>query len=353
MFSKTIFDRYFIFFLILTSVFSFSQSQFDRAFADSKRATTHKFKLEFTDTSGNETSLPVLIIKGKQTGKVFTLLAGVHGFEYPPIIAIQDMIQELNPEELSGTLIVLPITNMGSFYTRTPYINPLDKKNINRIFPGDDEGTVSEQIVDFISTKIIPVSDVFLDIHSGDASEDLLPFVCYYENKNYPEITQKTKELSEFSGFEYVVSYPYTIKEDEPAKYAFKQACQVGKIALSFESGKLGNVQPEAVKRIKTGLYRLLQKLEMFDSKVAFTSPKIKKLNNQIYVRSTVQGIFYSAFKAGDEVVKGEVVGYITDEFGEQLEEIVTPRSGTILYMKGTPPTNSNDSLMCVSFLEN
>jgi len=91
----------------------------------------------------------------------------------------------------------------------------------------------------------------------------------------------------------------------------------------------------------------------MYDSKVAFAPPKIKKLNNQIYVRSTVQGIFYSAFKAGDEVVKGEVVGYITDEFGEQLEEIVTPRSGTILYMKGTPPTNSNDSLMCVSFLEN
>ena len=153
------------------------------------------------------------------------------------------LIKKLEFNKLTGTIIILPVTNIGAFYSSTPYVNPIDNLNINRIFPGNENGSVSEKIAHFIATKIIPLSDVFLDAHSGDANEDLLPFVCYYDNKNYPFQTKMAKELSEYSGFENVISYPYTIKINEPALYAFKQATQVGKIALSFESGKLGYLQ--------------------------------------------------------------------------------------------------------------
>ena len=207
---KIKFNTYKLICLLIISHLSFAQSKFDSLFKDPKRLTTHKLKLEFSDTLGNNTSLPLLIIKGKNKGKVFTILAGVHGAEYAPIIATQELIKELNPNELVGTIIILPITNIGSFYTKTPYINPLDNKNINRIFPGKKDGTVSEKIVNFISSEIIPISDVFLDVHSGDASEDLLPFVCYYDNKKFSKQTKITRELCEYSGFENVVSYSYT-----------------------------------------------------------------------------------------------------------------------------------------------
>ena len=101
-----------------------------------------------------------MIIKGKQRGKVFTILAGVHGAEYAPIIATQELIKELKPSKLIGSIIIIPITNIGSFYKSTPYVNPIDKKNINRIFPGIKNGTVSEKIAHFISSKIIPITDV-------------------------------------------------------------------------------------------------------------------------------------------------------------------------------------------------
>ena len=159
----------FCFFIICNK--SIGQSRFDSIIKHSKRASTHKLKLEFSDTLGNKTFLPILIVKGKQKGKTFTILAGVHGAEYAPIIASQELIKELKPNELIGTVIILPITNIGSFYTKTPYINPLDNKNINRIFPGKKEGTVSERIVNFISSEVIPKSDIFLDVHGGDASE--------------------------------------------------------------------------------------------------------------------------------------------------------------------------------------
>jgi len=200
--------------------------------------------------------------------------------------------------------------------------------------------------------KIIPFSDVFLDIHGGDASEDLLPFVCYYNNKKYPDKTKMARLLSEKSGFEYVVSYPFTLKDYEAAKYAFKQACQDGKIALSIESGKLGNVQETEVSLIKNGVYNMLQEMKMYSKPIEKTNEKLVHLNRQKYIDANVSGIFYSAFKAGDKVEKGTPVGYITDEFGKIIARFVAPVSGVILYKISTPPVNVDDTLMCISFYE-
>jgi len=120
--------------------------------------------------------MPVTILSGKEKGPVFTIIAGIHGFEYPPITAVQELIKEIDPKKLKGTLIVVPIANVGSFYKRTPFVNPSDYKNLNNAFPGSETGTITEQIANYITKQIIPQSDVFLDIHGGDANEDLLPF---------------------------------------------------------------------------------------------------------------------------------------------------------------------------------
>ena len=258
------------------------------------------------------------------------------------------MIQEIKIEELSGTIIFIPIANMASFFTRTPFINPQDKTNLNGTFPGDSTGTITQRLAHFITEIIIPVSDVFLDIHGGDANEDLISFVCYYDNKNKPEQTQLAKELSETSGFEYVVSYPYTLTDKDPAKYAFKQAVQDGKIALSIESGKLGNMQEGAVSLIKIGVYNMLSTMKMYDKQ---TEPNLnlKKLNHQTYIKSKTSGIFYSKYNAGDSIKKGNVVGYTTDEFGNKIEEYTAIESGIILYKIATPPINVGETIMCIS----
>ncbi|MEM9527678.1 MAG: M14 family metallopeptidase, partial [Bacteroidota bacterium] len=226
---------------------SVAQRDFQSAFNDSNRPMRENLRIPFSDGAGNSGHVPVSILKGKKEGPVFTIVAGVHGFEYPPIVATQALLKEIDLELLSGTIVVVPLASMEAFYTRTPYKNPQDQKNLNNAFPGKSDGTITERQAHFITTNIIPVSDVFLDIHGGDAPEDLLPFVCYYNNTKKPTQTALAKQLSENSGFQYVVSYPYTITDTEPAKYAFKQAVQNGKTALSLEAGKLGNVQEENV----------------------------------------------------------------------------------------------------------
>ena len=140
------------YFLILTAIFSyqlFSQNLFDKKFFSPSKSTTHELNIEFNDSLNNRTTLPIIIVKGKNNGKVLTITAGVHGSELAPIIATQELIREINPSQLRGTLIIIPITNIGAFYRYTPYKNPIDQKNINRIFPGKKNGTISEKIEHF------------------------------------------------------------------------------------------------------------------------------------------------------------------------------------------------------------
>ncbi|WP_299683639.1 M14 family metallopeptidase [uncultured Dokdonia sp.] len=332
---------------------SLAQNNFQKAFSTAARATKENIRIPLSDATGNTVALPISIIKGQEEGPVFTMIAGVHGYEYPPIVATQALLKEIDPNKLTGTLIVIPIANKGSFYTRTPFINPQDNKNLNNAFPGKKDGSITEQIAYFITKNIIPVSDVVLDIHGGDACEDLIPFVCYYDNQKKPEQTALAKKLSEQSGFEYVVSYPYTITAKDPAKYTFKQAVQDGKTALSIECGKLGNVQEENVQLIQKGVYNMLQTLNMYTNGTGAHKNIIYR-NSQVYISSNVKGIFYSDHKAGDTVSKGAMVGYTTDEFGNTLEEYTASTDGVVLYMLATPPINIDDTVMCISsYIEN
>ncbi|MDT0621882.1 succinylglutamate desuccinylase/aspartoacylase family protein [Croceitalea vernalis] len=337
-----------IFLIIFSTSLGFAQDDFQSIVENQTRPSVSNIRIKFSDSQNNQGHLPISIIKGKKEGPTFTIVAGVHGYEYPPIIATQEFLKEIDIDRLSGTLIVVPIANTGSFFSRTPLMNPQDKVNLNGALPGKSNGSITYKIADYFKTKIIPLSDVFLDIHGGGAAEDLMPFICYYRNKKRPEQTLKAKQLSETSGFEYVVSYAYTLKDDEPAKYVFKQAAQDGKIALSIESGKLGNVQKDAVVLIKRGVYSMLNQMEMYNSDIEPLN-SIIKLNNQTYIRSNNKGIFYSKYKAGDTVKEGDIVGQITDEFGVVISEFKAPVSGIILYKISTPPINIDDTIMCIS----
>ncbi|SHG28361.1 succinylglutamate desuccinylase/aspartoacylase family protein [Flagellimonas flava] len=338
-----------IFFSLISVQLASSQQNFESVFNDFERPFRKDIQIDFEDSLGNSGYLPVSVLKGASEGPVFTMVAGVHGYEYPPIMAVQELLREIDLQELKGTLIVVPIANTASFFTRTPFINPQDKANLNNAFPGKSDGSITYKLAHYITEQIIPVSDVFLDIHGGDACEDLIPFVCYYNNVKKPEQTALAQRLSETSGFNYVVSYPYTITDEEPAKYTFKQAVQDGKTALSIECGKLGNVQQEAVELIKKGVYNMLREMKMYGMGKESSQQDFVSLHQQVYIDSNVNGIFYSEFKAGDTVEKGDVVGHTTNVFGKVLEEYKAPKSGVILYKLATPPINIDDTVMCIS----
>ncbi|WPR77183.1 M14 family metallopeptidase [Algoriphagus sp. NG3] len=296
---------------------------------------------------GDGDSIAVSIIKGMEQGPTFTVLAGIHGFEYPPILAVQRILKTIDPWQLKGSLIIVPVASEASFYGRSVFIHPKDGKNLNRVFPGKAQGSATEKIAAFISREIIPISDVFLDIHGGDAGEDLLPFVCYYERKDAPAQVELAKRLTIAAGFEYNVIYPYALKAGQPSEYAFKEAVQQGKTALSIEAGKLGSTDSEDIEIIEKGIWNMLREMKMISGTVQKDVDQ-KWIYSPNYMKASNSGIFYSTIKAGDQVSKGEYLGSITTVFGEVIQEIHSEYEGIVLYKIGSPPVNRGETMFCI-----
>ncbi|GLB49120.1 succinylglutamate desuccinylase/aspartoacylase family protein [Neptunitalea lumnitzerae] len=297
---------------------------------------------------GTSVDFPLTIIKGAKTGPTFTLIAGIHGMEYPPILAASNLRNSIKPNSLKGNVIIVPLANINAFYKRTPFTNPIDNKNLNRVFPGNKNGSITQVIAHFITQELFAISTVVLDIHAGDVNEDLLPFICYYNNTSYKEQTKLAATLCDSSGFTNIVSYPYTLGANEPAEYAFKQAVQQGITGISIEMGKLGLVSPTEVNTIEKSVLNILAKLQMYKQPESHNFIKRNYFTNQKYIYASAQGILNSSYRAGDVVKKGTIIGTIKDIFGNELSQMIAPETGTILYKIGTPPVNKDETVFCI-----
>src|SRR4029079_13006547 len=105
---------------------------------------------------------------------------GVHAAEYASIAAALELGRSLDPANLRGRVIVVPVMNMPAFTARSIYISPLDGKNLNRVFPGDARGTASEQIAAWAFKNVIRQADFYIDLHGGDLIEALVPFTIFH-----------------------------------------------------------------------------------------------------------------------------------------------------------------------------
>src|SRR5438105_1700430 len=123
------------------------------------------------------TQIPVTTVYGARPGPVLALIAGNHGYEYPPILALQEFRALVDPSRISGTIVMVHVANMPSFLGRTVYFSPVDGKNLNRVYPGRADGTVSERIALAITKEVIEKADYVLDLHCGDGNESLRPYV--------------------------------------------------------------------------------------------------------------------------------------------------------------------------------
>src|SRR4030042_6322412 len=101
------------------------------------------------------TSIPVTVIHGAKKGKTLAAVAGVHGYEYPPILALYRLKEMIDPRELAGTVIMVHVANVPAFLKRIIYYNPFDWKNLNRVFPGDPEGGFSQRLAHVLTRDIV------------------------------------------------------------------------------------------------------------------------------------------------------------------------------------------------------
>jgi predicted deacylase len=271
----------------------------------------------------------------------------VHGYEYPPILAAQQFAQSLDPTQLSGTVILVHLANVPGFLGRRIQVNPLDSKNLNRVFPGKADGTITERLAWTLSNDIIARCNYVIDVHAGDALDDLRPYSGYYNYFDTPKLSEKGRQMAVALGFPYVVQFGNEPTLKEEGVYCSREAIKRGIPAVDIECGRFGLPEGEAVAQIKQALYRLLSHLDM--QKMPPSAPNQPLLiARRTTISSPHTGFFFPQVKAGELVHKGRKLGYTTDLFGNLLSEVIAPTNGVVLYMTATPPISKGESLFSI-----
>lgn len=296
------------------------------------------------------TFIPVTVLHGSQEGPVLSLIAGIHGSEYSPILAMQKLPTLLDPAQMSGILIIVHIANMPAFSARTVYFGPIDLKNLNRSFPGDSSGTITERIAHALTSHVIKPADYLIDIHSGDANESLRPsYSAYYAEAGGVEVVRESKRIATAFGLETIVQFAGSYDSVDDAIYTSAQAVTLGIPSMDVESGELGIIDDVYIDPITDGAMNVMRELGMI-------AGEIEPLENSLFIAerariySEHEGIWYAdpLVRTGDYVTQGTRLGVITDYFGNELETVTAPASGVLLILFGTPPVNTGDPIVVI-----
>jgi predicted deacylase len=289
------------------------------------------------------TTIPVTVIHGAKPGKVLALVAGVHGAEYPPILALQRLRDMVEAKTLAGTLILVPIANLRSFQRRTVYWTPDDWKNLNRVFPGDAGGTLSQRLARVLTDEVVTKCDALVDMHCGDANEALIPY-SYWIITGDASLDAKTKELALAFGLDHIIIDTGRTKDPKDSKYLGNTAILMGKPAVTTESGYLGRSDEADIVRNVQGALGVMKLYAMIPGRPA-PVPNAVWIDRYEVVNSNHDGVWEPKVERGATVAAGQTVGVLRDYFGAVLEEMKAPFPGIILYIVGTPPANKGEPL--------
>jgi predicted deacylase len=292
------------------------------------------------------TEIPITTIHGARPGPTLALIAGNHGYEYPPILALQQLRSQIDPAQLAGAVIMVHVANMPSFLGRTVYFSPVDGKNLNRVYPGRTDGTVSERIAYAITTEVIEKSDYVLDLHCGDGNESLRPYV-YQTVTGNKAIDDAMARLVLAFGIDHIVVDRNRPTDPARSLYCSTTAITRGIPAATIESGFLGNTDPESVRRIVMGVYGVLDELNMRDGGPAPLAQAVY-LDPAEVIASPETGILYPHVERDQTIKAGAVFAHITDFFGKQIAEVKSPLDGVVLYIVATPPITKGQPVGCV-----
>jgi len=288
---------------------------------------------------GKPYRLPMWIINGRTSGPTLVVTAGVHAAEYASIAAALDLGRSLQPAALRGRVVVVPVMNLPAFSARSIYVCPLDGKNLNRVFPGNADGTASEQIAAWVFANVIGHADYYVDLHGGDLVEALVPFTIFFRS-GATAVDEESLELAKAFGIRYLVS-------SETPGSTFCAAARAGIPSILAEAGGQGIWNPDHVGLLTTGLTRVLRHLEMVEGaapeRVPFTI-----LEQFLWLRSDHDGFWYPGVPVGEFVRKGQELGRVEDVEGHALQTAISPAEGRVLFIVSSLAINKTDPLLAV-----
>jgi uncharacterized protein len=296
--------------------------------------------LKVGEKSASSIELPITIIQGKETGPTLAVLAGEHGCEYCGIFAAVRIIKDVQPENITGTLVVIPLANPPAFEERALFVNPIDSVNIYASYPGSQEGTISYIMTNRIFSELTSHADYIIHLHGADYNESLVPF-NYYAHTGNSDVDSMSKKLASCFPVDYLLEAekPVDVTTGSPkgTSYAataagtlYGEASAKGIPATMCESGREGKIEKKFVDIHYNGIVNAMKLVGIMQGKPTLRSDQ-RKLTSPVLVSNHKAGIFNGLVEIGDRVTKGQKIGEILNFTGDIIEEITSPIDGMIV----------------------
>ncbi|KKD02701.1 succinylglutamate desuccinylase/aspartoacylase domain-containing protein [Streptomyces sp. WM6386] len=273
--------------------------------------------------------VPLTLVNGTNPGPRVLVTAGVHGGEFSGIDAATRLAALLEPGEVHGQVVICPVANPPAVYEGRLGVSPVDGVNINRVFPGDPEGGPTERLAAWLFANLVDGADAYVDLHSGGIDEVLKNFVGYRLTGD-PELDAKTADMAGALGIEDVI---FGLNADGGNSHA--AAARQGVPAILVETGQLGERDADTARRLVDGLYGVLGRLGVLETKPQ-DDPAVRAWIWAAGVVSEATGLWYPEFGVGDDVTEGRLLGRVIDPADGTEHKVHAPAAGRIFYgMRG------------------
>ncbi|SEM05411.1 N(2)-acetyl-L-2,4-diaminobutanoate deacetylase DoeB [Halomonas caseinilytica] len=306
-----------------------------------------KLPISNDESAWGAVMIPVTVVK-RGEGPTALLTGGNHGDEYEGITALQKLSSRLRAEDVQGRVIIVPMMNTPAC-TAGRRTSPMDGGNLNRSFPGDPDGSVTEKIADYFTRVLVPMSDVVLDLHSGGRTLDIIPFAASHV---LDDADQQRRALEGAKAF----GAPYAIMMFElDAEALFDTAVErQGKIFVATELGGGGTSTPESLAITERGIDNFLVHYGLVEGELQLPdAPQVylDMPDASCYVQSEHTGLLELTVALGEAVTQGQVIARVYDmtRSGVAPIEYRAGRDGVLAARRFPASVNMGDTIAVIA----
>lgn len=283
--------------------------------------------------------VPIIVERGKKEGPCILLIGGLHGDETNGVEIVRQIVSKgLNKPEI-GTVICIPLLNVFGFINQTRVFP--DGRDLNRVFPGSNTGSLASRFAFHLMKEVIPHIDFCIDYHTGGAQR------FNYSQIRIDEGCDETLELAK------IFAAPYIVYSKSPERTFRKSITKLGKKVLLFEGGKSLNLDKNVTKSGIQGAINVMHHIGIrdFSHQISkYTEKETVIINSSKWVRAKHSGMFRSSVSAGQKAEKGIKLGSISDPFGDFESSFKNAQEGYILNSNHSPVVNQGDALFHIGF---
>lgn len=288
----------------------------------------------FTDT---DVEVPVFVERSINPGPTILITAGIHGDEVNGMEIVREVISHKINSPARGTIICMPVINVFGLINKSRYFP--DGRDLNRSFPGSEDGSLASRFAYHFTTEVLPLADLCMDFHTGGSERFNAAQIRIAKND------ETAKELAR------VFNSPFTLYGSQ-IEGSYRETCAKKNIPILLnESGKSLNLNKMICKEALDGIKRVLHHLEMLDATIEVPKATNKSIfiTETHWIRAERSGFFHNKINIHDYVTKGQTIATISDPYGTKSLIVKASNDGYIINMNEAPMVYQGDAIFHIS----